>query len=64
MYDGNTMSGISQWLRMEEKDFSEPAGFYVPGADHWPRRKTPKKMTVYEEWEIQGVIDLRVEDEQ
>ncbi len=57
------MSMISQWMRMEEKDFSEPAGFYVPGADHWPRRKPPP-VIVYEEWEIQEVLDSRIEDEQ
>lgn len=57
------MSMISQWMRMEELDRSEPVSFYFPGETHWPRRK-PLEVVVYEEWEIQGIIDLRGEDEQ
>lgn len=57
------MSMISQWMRMEEKDFAEPAGFYVPGADHWWSlpKTVPKD---YEEWELQAIVDLWSLDEQ
>lgn len=52
-----TMSGISQWLKMEEKDFAEPAGFYVPGATHW--WNLPKRgLTEHEERELQKLVDL------
>ena len=57
------MTSISQWLRIEEKDRSEPVSFYLPGETRWPRRR-PEVVVMYEEWEIQEVIDLRKEDEQ
>ena len=29
------MTSISQWLAAEEPDKTEPAGYYIPGADEW-----------------------------
>lgn len=57
------MSSISQWLRMEEKDFTEPAGFYVPGTDHWWSAAKPVAKD-YTEWEVQALVDLWSLDEQ
>ena len=56
------MTMISQWLRCEEKDRSEPPGFYIPGAVEW-YAKIPAGLT-YGEWEIQVLIDLWSKDEQ
>ena len=63
MYYGKVMSSISQWLRMEEIDRSEPAGFYVAGATKWraPTKPPPRN---YEEWEIEEFVDRWEMDEQ
>ena len=29
------MTFISQWLAAEEPDRTEPAGYYIPGAEEW-----------------------------
>lgn len=29
------MTSISQWLAAEEPDKTEPAGYYIPGAEEW-----------------------------
>ena len=31
----NTMSRLSDYLRAEQPDYTEPASFYVPGAESW-----------------------------
>ena len=36
------MTTLSQYLRAERIDRSEPASFYVPGLDDWRQLKTPK----------------------
>lgn len=57
------MSSISQWLRMEEIDRSEPAGFYVAGATvWWVVHKAPPRN--YEGWGIEEFVDRWEMDEQ
>lgn len=29
------MTSLSQWLAAEEPDLTEPAGYYIPGAEEW-----------------------------
>lgn len=36
------MTTLSQYLKAERIDRSEPASFYVPGIDDWRQFKTPK----------------------
>ena len=58
------MTSISSWLRMEEKDRSEPVSFYAPGAvERWAKDATPSRRD-YEEWEVQAIVDLWSRDEQ
>lgn len=39
------MTSLSQWLRAEELDKSEPAGFYCPGATDWRDKEAVRKQT-------------------
>ena len=36
------MTTLSQYLKAERIDRSEPASFYVPGLDDWRQLKTPR----------------------
>jgi len=56
------MSSISQWLRMEEIDRSEPVGFYIAGSTGLWLTKPPTRN--YEEWEIEEFVDRWEMDEQ
>lgn len=56
------MTSISQWLRAEELDRNEPVSFYFPGETHWPKKKM--QVAEVEDWEVQELLDMKVEDEQ
>lgn len=31
----HAVTTLSQWLAAEEPDLTEPAGYYIPGAEEW-----------------------------
>lgn len=37
------MTTLSQWLRAEELDKTEPAGFYCPGATDWRDKEAVRR---------------------
>ena len=39
------MTSISQYLRAERLDTSEPASFYIPGAADWDELRSPRGMS-------------------
>lgn len=46
------MTSLSEYLRAERFDTSEPAGFYVPGADDWQIGRAPSCSRAYLRWRI------------
>jgi len=59
------MTSISQYLKAERLDRTEPASFYVPGLKDWRYLKTPKGqagMAVRSREVVERVYPIETED--
>ena len=61
------MTFISQWLAAEEPDKTEPAGYYIPGAEEWDdmgRRLANGKRLKRLRWELEEIYMEVLEEEE